>query len=34
MMSGGDLDGDEFFVCWDEELREQPIQIAEPAIYD
>jgi len=34
MMSGGDLDGDEFFVCWDDKLLSQSIQIVDPAIYD
>ncbi|KAI1821308.1 RNA dependent RNA polymerase-domain-containing protein [Xylaria intraflava] len=31
MMSGGDLDGDTFFVCWDEDLM--PSKMAEPAEY-
>jgi RNA dependent RNA polymerase len=31
MMSGGDLDGDKFFVCWDEELI--PTNIHEPHFY-
>ncbi|KAI2642309.1 RNA dependent RNA polymerase-domain-containing protein [Xylaria nigripes] len=31
MMSGGDLDGDTFFVCWDEDLM--PSKISQPAEY-
>ncbi|KAI0532940.1 RdRP-domain-containing protein [Xylaria digitata] len=31
MMSGGDLDGDTFFVCWDEDLM--PSKLANPALY-
>ena len=33
MMSGGDLDGDQFFVCWDKKLLREPIRIHEPANY-
>ena len=33
-MSGGDLDGDEFFVTWEKELLSQKIRIQEPAVYD
>ncbi|KAK7219088.1 hypothetical protein V2G26_007091 [Clonostachys chloroleuca] len=31
MMSGGDLDGDQFFVCWDPELV--PPVLSQPALY-
>ncbi|KAJ8126162.1 hypothetical protein O1611_g7476 [Lasiodiplodia mahajangana] len=31
MMSGGDLDGDTFFVCWDEDLV--PSKLSDPALY-
>ncbi|KAI0102379.1 RdRP-domain-containing protein [Nemania sp. FL0031] len=31
MMSGGDLDGDTFFVCWDEDLM--PSKLSDPALY-
>lgn len=31
MMSGGDLDGDQFFVCWDPELI--PVKVHEPYHY-
>ncbi|KAI1311760.1 RdRP-domain-containing protein [Xylaria venustula] len=31
MMSGGDLDGDAFFVCWDEDIM--PSKLSEPALY-
>ncbi|GAP83628.1 putative NAM7-nonsense-mediated mRNA decay protein [Rosellinia necatrix] len=31
MMSGGDLDGDKFFVCWDEEIM--PSKLSDPALY-
>ncbi|RWA08171.1 hypothetical protein EKO27_g6937 [Xylaria grammica] len=31
MMSGGDLDGDKFFVCWDEDLM--PSKLSYPALY-
>ncbi|KAL4947610.1 RNA dependent RNA polymerase-domain-containing protein [Aspergillus filifer] len=30
-MSGGDLDGDTFFVCWDPDLV--PMKLSEPALY-
>ena len=31
MMSGGDLDGDEFFITWDKELLKMDINIQPPA---
>ncbi|KAK3937348.1 RNA dependent RNA polymerase-domain-containing protein [Diplogelasinospora grovesii] len=31
MMSGGDLDGDQFFVCWDKDLI--PSRLSRPALY-
>jgi RNA-dependent RNA polymerase len=34
MMSGGDLDGDEFFITWDKDLLAKDIIINEPAVYD
>jgi RNA-dependent RNA polymerase len=37
MMAGGDLDGDVYFVCWDEELMEKhlmPSMVLPPAKYE
>jgi hypothetical protein len=35
MMSGGDLDGDQFFVTWDRKLlTREDISIQQPANYD